>query len=74
METLGLRSFRTLVKGNKEMATDVEELREKCEQAMMLKFGRTVDIDSLGTVTVSRAVEEARLQVQVNHALVFPSF
>ena len=47
------------------MASEVEELQEKCEQAMMLKFGRTVDIDSLGTVTVSRAVEEARLQVQV---------
>lgn len=55
-----------LVKGNKEMSGSVEELEEKCEQAMMLKFGRSVDIDSLGTITVSRAVEEARLTVQAN--------
>ena len=47
------------------MSVQVEELEEKCEQAMMLKFGRIVDIDTLGTVTVSRAVEEARLTVQV---------
>ena len=33
---------------------------------MMLKFGRIVDIDSLGTVTVSRAVEEARDAVRQN--------
>ena len=46
------------------MSVQVEELEEKCEQAMMLKFGRIVDIDTLGTVTVSRAVEEARLTVQ----------
>ena len=31
-----------LVKGNKEMALKVDELEEKCEQAMMLKFGRMV--------------------------------
>jgi len=49
-----------LTKGNKEKVQEVEILEDKCNQAMMLKFGRIVDIDSLGTVTVSRAVEEAR--------------
>jgi len=55
-----------LTKGNKEKVQEVEVLEDKCNQAMMLKFGRIVDIDSLGTVTVSRAVEEARDAVRQN--------
>ena len=30
------------------MAIEVANLEEKCSQAMMLKFGRVVDIDTLG--------------------------
>ena len=55
-----------LTKGNKDKVQEVEILEDKCNQAMMLKFGRIVDIDSLGTVTVSRAVEEARDAVRQN--------
>ena len=49
-----------LTKGNKDRVVEVAELSEKCNQTMMLKFGRIVDIDSLELVTTSRAVEEAR--------------
>jgi hypothetical protein len=38
----------------------VKNLEDKCNQAMMLKFGRIVDIDSLAMVTVPRAVEEGK--------------
>jgi len=55
-----------LTKGNKEKGLEVSELEEKCNQSMMLKFGRIVDIDSLGTITVSRAVVEARESVRQN--------
>nr|AAS21445.1 hypothetical protein FLJ31910-like protein [Oikopleura dioica] len=47
-----------LVKGNKDIVNQVKNLEDKCNQAMMLKFGRIVDIDSLAMVTVPRAVEE----------------
>lgn len=50
----------SLTKGNKDRVQEVAELSEKCNQSMMLKFGRIVDIDSLELVTTSRAVDEAR--------------
>merc|ERR1719285_239198 len=55
-----------LTKGNKDRVVEVAELSEKCNQTMMLKFGRIVDIDSLELVTTSRAVEEARESVRQN--------
>ncbi|CAG5111754.1 Oidioi.mRNA.OKI2018_I69.chr2.g6028.t1.cds [Oikopleura dioica] len=55
-----------LVKGNKDIVNQVKALDEKCNQAMMLKFGRIVDIDSLAMVTVPRAVEEGQRVNQQN--------
>ena len=59
----------SLTKGNKDRVQEVGELSEKCNQAMMLKFGRIVDIDSLELVTTSRAVDEAREGGEYNQHL-----
>ena len=58
--------LKSNIKGNREMDVDIGELEDKCRETMMLKFGRVVDIDNLGMITVSRAVEEARIVAAEN--------
>nr|CAB3230210.1 WD repeat-containing protein 52-like [Phallusia mammillata] len=55
-----------LIKSGRLMEERIQQLEEKCEQAMMLKFGRIVDLDKLNSVTVNKNVEELKEQVRLN--------
>lgn len=55
-----------LVRERRELEGKAKEWEEKVQQAMVLKFGRVVDLDSLGAVTANRMVDElqAKLRTQ----------
>jgi len=53
-----------LIKSRKTMEERTQVLEEKCENMMMLKFGRIVDLEKLETVTVNRNIEELKEQVR----------
>ena len=55
-----------LVRERRELEGRVRDWEERVQQAMILKFGKVVDLDSLGAVTANRAVDDlqARLQAQ----------
>ena len=47
-----------LVRERRELEERAREWEEKVKQAMTLKFGRVVDLDSLGAITANHAVDE----------------
>lgn len=55
-----------LVRERRELEGKAKEWEEKVQQAMVLKFGQVVDLDSLGAVTANRMVDElqAKLRTQ----------
>nr|XP_002120131.4 cilia- and flagella-associated protein 44-like [Ciona intestinalis] len=53
-----------LIKNRRSMEDRIEQLEEKCEHMMMLKFGRIVDLDKLDSVTINKNVEELKEQVR----------
>ncbi|XP_078493244.1 cilia- and flagella-associated protein 44-like isoform X2 [Ciona intestinalis] len=53
-----------LIKNRRSMEERIEQLEEKCEHMMMLKFGRIVDLDKLDSVTINKNVEELKEQVR----------
>ncbi|XP_039256736.2 cilia- and flagella-associated protein 44-like isoform X2 [Styela clava] len=55
-----------LIKDRKIMEQKIERLEEKCEQMMMLKFGRIVDLDKLDSITINKTVEELKQKVHQN--------
>ncbi|CAK8686101.1 unnamed protein product [Clavelina lepadiformis] len=57
-----------LIKNRRIMEERIEQMEEKCEHMMMLKFGRIVDLEKLDAVTINRNVEELKEQVRRNEA------
>ena len=53
-----------LVRERRELEARVREWEEKVQQAMTLKFGRVVDLDSLGAVTANCAVDDLRVKLR----------
>uniref|UniRef100_H2ZFC3 DUF4201 domain-containing protein n=1 Tax=Ciona savignyi TaxID=51511 RepID=H2ZFC3_CIOSA len=53
-----------LIKNRRVMEERIEQLEEKCEHMMMLKFGRIVDLEKLDSVTINKNVEELKEQVR----------
>jgi len=49
-----------LKKGRKMLSSKIQELATECDQMMLLKFGRTVDLQKLEMVTVNRLLEELK--------------
>ncbi|XP_075252601.1 cilia- and flagella-associated protein 44-like isoform X3 [Convolutriloba macropyga] len=49
-----------LKKGRKMLSSKIQELSSECDQMMLLKFGRTVDLERLEMVTVNRLLEELK--------------
>ena len=49
-----------LKKGRKMLSSKIQELASECDQMMLLKFGRTVDLQRLEMVTVNRLLEELK--------------
>lgn len=48
------------------MEAKIEEMDEQCNQMMIDKFGRIVDLEKLETVTVNRNVEELKEKLRLN--------
>ena len=48
------------------MENRIEELQEKCNEMMRLKFGRIVDLEKLESVGVNRTVEELKERLRIN--------
>ena len=42
------------------LSSKIQELSSECDQMMLLKFGRTVDLERLEMVTVNRLLEELK--------------
>ncbi|XP_070551975.1 cilia- and flagella-associated protein 44-like isoform X2 [Ptychodera flava] len=55
-----------LIKDRKLMEAKIQELEEKCNEMMMLKFGRIVDLEKLETVGVNRNIEELKEKLRIN--------
>ena len=49
-----------LKKGRKMLGSKIEELNTECDQMMLLKFGRIVNLEKLEMVTVNRLLEELK--------------
>ncbi|KAM3837851.1 cilia- and flagella-associated protein 44 [Vipera latastei] len=54
---------KQLIRDRREIAHKIEQLEEKCNQLMMMKFGRIVDLEALQTLSVNTNLEELRMKV-----------
>eukprot|EP00941_MAST-03F_sp_MAST-3F-sp1_P001512 g1512.t1 len=59
------RRQRRLVKGKKAKEREIKALSDKCNALQLLKFGRTIDIDSLDNMQTSRAVLELHNKIKL---------
>ncbi|KAH0625031.1 hypothetical protein JD844_033049 [Phrynosoma platyrhinos] len=53
---------KQLIRDRKEMMMKIDRLEEKCNQLMMMKFGRIVDLEALLTLSVNTNLEELRVK------------
>ena len=58
-----------LVRERRELEGKVKEWEERVQQAMTLKFGRLVDLDSLGAITANRTADELRAKLAAQQEL-----
>ncbi|CAH1796965.1 unnamed protein product [Owenia fusiformis] len=56
----------SLIKDRRLFQSKITEMEEQCDQMMMLKFGRIVDLEKLETVTVNRNIEELKEKLRQN--------
>nr|KAG5708675.1 hypothetical protein BaRGS_034892 [Batillaria attramentaria] len=54
------RKHVQLIKDRRHFDAKISEMESKCDRMMIDKFGCTVDIEKLETVTVNRAIEELK--------------
>ena len=54
------RKHVQLIKDRKVFEAKITEMDAKCNEEMILKFGRLVDLEELEQVTVNRQVEELK--------------
>ncbi|CAJ1071125.1 cilia- and flagella-associated protein 44 [Xyrichtys novacula] len=57
-----------LLKEGKDMSAKTHVLKEQCNQLMMLKFGRLVDLEALQTLSGNRKLEELRQEKLLKEA------
>nr|XP_025949783.1 cilia- and flagella-associated protein 44 isoform X5 [Dromaius novaehollandiae] len=57
------QQHKQLVQDKKEMETKIQRLEEKCNQLMMTKFGRLVDLEALQAHSVNTRLEELKVQM-----------
>ncbi|XP_060626745.2 cilia- and flagella-associated protein 44 [Anolis sagrei] len=53
---------KELIRDRKEMMIKIERLEEKCNQFMMMKFGRLVNLEALQTLSVNTNLEELKMK------------
>ena len=54
------RTHVQLIKDRKTFDRKIEEMEEQCNELMVGKFGRIVDLEKLETITVNRTIEELK--------------
>ncbi|NXK55611.1 CFA44 protein, partial [Chauna torquata] len=57
------QQYKQLVQDKKEMEINIQRLEEKCNQLMMLKFGRLVDFEAVQAHSVNVRLEELEVQI-----------
>ncbi|NWX82866.1 CFA44 protein, partial [Nothoprocta ornata] len=57
------QQHKQLLQDKKEMETKIQRLEEKCNQLMMTKFGRLVDLEALQAHSVNTRLEELKVQM-----------
>ncbi|XP_060090627.1 cilia- and flagella-associated protein 44 [Heteronotia binoei] len=60
---------KQLIRDRREMMRRIEKLEEKCNQLMMMKFGRIVDLEALQTLSVNTNLEELRMKMMEKEQL-----
>ncbi|NWJ10005.1 CFA44 protein, partial [Crypturellus undulatus] len=57
------QQHKQLLQDKKEMEAKIQRLEEKCNQLMMTKFGRLVDLEALQAHSVNTHLEELKVQM-----------
>uniref|UniRef100_W5M594 Cilia and flagella associated protein 44 n=1 Tax=Lepisosteus oculatus TaxID=7918 RepID=W5M594_LEPOC len=57
-----------LIHDKRDMAAKIQVLEEKCQQLMMMKFGKEVDLEALQTLSINRNLEELKQESQTKEA------
>ncbi|XP_048348373.1 cilia- and flagella-associated protein 44 [Sphaerodactylus townsendi] len=58
-----------LIRDRREMMLRIERLEENCNQLMMMKFGRIVDLEALQTLSVNANLEELKMKMMEKEQL-----
>uniref|UniRef100_A0A8D2LTQ5 Cilia- and flagella-associated protein 44 n=1 Tax=Varanus komodoensis TaxID=61221 RepID=A0A8D2LTQ5_VARKO len=54
---------KQLIRDRREMVIKIDRLEEKCNELMMMKFGRIVDLEALQTLSVNTNLEELKMKM-----------
>uniref|UniRef100_A0A8C4IP88 Cilia- and flagella-associated protein 44 n=1 Tax=Dicentrarchus labrax TaxID=13489 RepID=A0A8C4IP88_DICLA len=57
-----------LIHDRKDMDANIQELEQQCEQLMMMKYGRLVDLEALQTLSGNRRLEELKQEKLLREA------
>uniref|UniRef100_A0A8D0G0V4 Cilia- and flagella-associated protein 44 n=1 Tax=Sphenodon punctatus TaxID=8508 RepID=A0A8D0G0V4_SPHPU len=57
------KQHKQLIRDRREMEIRIQRLEEKCNQLMMMKFGRVVNLEALQTLSVNTNLEELKLKL-----------
>nr|XP_056714145.1 cilia- and flagella-associated protein 44 [Euleptes europaea] len=60
---------KQLIRDRREMMLRIENLEENCNQLMMMKFGRVVDLEALQTLSVNTNLEELKVKMMEKEQL-----
>ncbi|XP_037341186.2 cilia- and flagella-associated protein 44 [Pungitius pungitius] len=62
------KQHRKLIHDSRDMNAEIQVLEERCNQLMMLKFGRLVDLEALQMLSGNRTVEELKQEKFIREA------
>ncbi|XP_067402528.1 LOW QUALITY PROTEIN: cilia- and flagella-associated protein 44 [Emydura macquarii macquarii] len=57
------QQHKQLIRDRREIEIRIERLEENCNQLMLMKFGRVVDLEALQTLSVNTNLEELKMRV-----------
>nr|XP_034970286.1 cilia- and flagella-associated protein 44 isoform X2 [Zootoca vivipara] len=57
------QQHKQLIRDRRDMMLKIDRLEEKCNELMMLKFGRLVNLEALQTLSVNTNLEELRMKM-----------
>lgn len=60
---------KQLIRDRREMMIKIERLEDKCNELMMMKFGRLVNLEALQTLSVNTNLEELKMKMMEREQL-----